>query len=212
MKPLHLVCSFDNTGSKAFHYIQVIRGKVIATNKFVLVVLPVSEVFNSEDIIDNEEELYFEASLWKTSGIFKSKDISREGNIFTGSAGSGNIFQIKALSKDEFLEATNGSKYPDVRVVFPQTEQIAIKSAVIDPEAFKTVCKIFGVGFMQTCFYGEDRPMLLLPNYSDGIALIATKTTVEALEKPLDFDVILGLKEPKPEETNEVEESWEELL
>lgn len=207
MKPIHLAGPKTTPTNQAFNYIQVIRNRVVVTDGRIVVVLPANEVFGA-NVIEKDEEIYFKISEWKDRQFYKSKHVDRIGLLFRGTEKSHN-YEIKALTKEEFLEE-NKTAFPKAEVVFPKRGQVGLMSLALSLEYYNCACKIFGVPYMVSYFYGANCAVILKPEYSEGLALLMAGSETEPLEEPLDIDAYLGFKEPKQEQEPELEETDEE--
>lgn len=139
MKNIHLVASADVLRPAMMH-IQVQGGFVKAVDGFAVVKFPVNEVF-PENIIAENEELYFLASDWKAAKVGNAFSMTREGNTF--------YILDKKLKSLGFIKAKTVSeidfKFPDVESVLPtRLSTLPIDAIAFNPTLFNTVCQVFG--------------------------------------------------------------------
>lgn len=169
MKELHLLTS-KSIEKPAFHYIQIKNNVVNVTNGFGLITLPVIEVFG-KDCIEDNEELYFLGTDWKSSKIYKAANLRREGLTFFAMDSN-----FKSLG---FLIAKNAkeinTEYPDFSsVLLDESNPIATEKLAFNTKLLLDVCTAFGCGleYFYYTFFGTDKPIIVRNKDSKGIGLI----------------------------------------
>jgi hypothetical protein len=155
----------------AMQHIRVKAGFVNSTNGFAVIKMPAKEVFG-EDVILDSDELYFNATEWEKSKIFKAVQIVRDGLIFTGKDKKGlTISMIKAKTADI------GFRYPEVDAVLPSTESslVAIDQIGLNPFVLLDACKVFGEVDKQKfvlSFRGADKGIMISHIESEAICMV----------------------------------------
>jgi hypothetical protein len=147
MKPIHKAAGKEII-RKIYNYIQIKAGFAYATNCYKAIKMPVEELF-PKGIIEQNEEIYFEAALWASAKMDKAHSISRDGLHFTAKDKNGNITGIiKALDAKDI---SGIGRFPDVTMVLPnERENIAIDHIGFDPAVLTELCASFG---LKTDFY-----------------------------------------------------------
>jgi hypothetical protein len=183
MKPIHKVVSKDELRPAMMH-IQVKEGQVYATNAHVLIKLPVEEVFG-ENIIANDEELYFLGSLWAASKMDKAASVERDGLIFYSKNNKGlTIGTIVAVTADKI----NG-QYPAVNVVIPTIESAKdIPCIGINPLRLVDLCSAISSNMeaFRYVFFGQTKSTIVINTESKGLGLIMPCYKQEDRESELD--------------------------
>jgi hypothetical protein len=181
MKKLQLTVKKDPI-EREFTFIQVKGGFVNATNKYILIRLPVTEVFgNSETeddilgevpLIAETEELYFDGKLWASAKMDKAASIKRDNLIFYALDKLGRtIGTIVATTS-----LPDGLRYPDVTVVIPEPGRNPVELPCISFNAalLLDLCKAFGTHsnkFTYT-FFGSQSCILVTNKESKGVGLL----------------------------------------
>jgi hypothetical protein len=179
MKKLHLAASTDNLRPQLQH-IQVKNNFVYSTNCHILVKIPVNEVFG-EDIIQNNEELYFPALQWKKQNFYKALTIIRTENIFKAYDHKMNLLGIiEAVTLTDFIEKIG--RFPDCENVIPTGEIQQIDQLSINPDLYKNLIDVFNldVPLFKMKFYGTTKPVVI-ENFKDQTAGIG-------IIMPIDFN------------------------
>lgn len=168
MKKLHLLK--ENDLRPQFNYAQVKNGRVVLTDQCILIVMTVADVFGSNELIADEEELYIPFKAWGILKFPTAKWITREGNRFTNSHG----LTIDLLSAAEYADKVG--RYPDWENILPDHKKplVPVDNIGFNGEKLKQICDITGVPEWSFEFYGPDKCIMLSPckNDSDMYALL----------------------------------------
>ena len=188
MKKFSKVSSNDSL-RPVLAYVQVKNGFFYATNCHVLVKIPASEVFGNNELISNDEEIYFNAKQWDAQKFYKAVIITREGNIFKAYDKKVQLIgMIESINAEEFNNKVG--KFYNCEDVLPiDTKPIeAIKGFSMHPEYYFNVCECLepennaGI-YMQ--FYGTTKATILRSTTSGGIGLIMPRfnSQVETIQQ-----------------------------
>lgn len=171
MKPIHKVSGKDDLRVTQ-QFIQVRRGFVYATNSYAAIKIPIDELFNN--IVEADEELYFEAKAWGAINMHKAVKLERNGLLFTAyDKKHKSLGIIEAVDASTF--AVKIGRFPDINIVLPnEANQTAIENIGFNYNLLSDLCDAFGAsetGFKFT-FFGIHRAILVTHIDSKALGII----------------------------------------
>ena len=188
MKKFSKVSSNDSL-RPVLAYVQVKNGFFYATNCHVLVKIPVSEVLGNNELISNDEEIYFNAKQWDAQKFYKAMYITRDGMIFKAIDKKGNLIgMIEAMNIEQFNDKIG--KFYDCEAILPNDSKPieSVKGFSMNPEYYFNVCECLELEnnagiYMQ--FYGTTKAAILKSTTSGGIGLIMPRfnSQVETIQQ-----------------------------
>lgn len=174
MKKLHAIKQ-DATITRPYQsHLLVKNGFVDVTNAFVVLRLPVAEVFGSK-IIADDEELYFDFKMWQAVKMHEAKVITRDGLTFTTNKGL-SMTAVTAIA----------GRFPDIDCVLPAKDKptMAIDCFGISAAEYNNLIVAWGIDprSVRLWLYGADKGAIVESHESDGYALIMPLNILENKE------------------------------
>lgn len=165
MKKLHLITEKSDSLRPYLQYIQIRNSFAYVTNCHTLAKFPVNEIFGNDELIQQDEEIYFSGQQWKKQNFSKAYYFKREGLMFSAYDKKNNLLgMIKALIKDEFIEI---GRFPDCETVIPsEYTPTEINSISFSHDLYFDL--IDSMNIQNACFYmeflGKTKVIMVKPN------------------------------------------------
>lgn len=197
MKELQLIAGKDPQ-RPAMLFIQAKNNSVNATDSIKAIMLPVVEVFG-EDVIEENEELYFLASDWSAAKMHKAAKITRDKNTFFATDSKNKSLGFMVAKTKEEIDGI----FPDISTVIPKDEDATpITQTAFVAQYLADIYKAWGHVNFYITFHKNGEILKIKHKDSGGIALLSGLLLEACLPESVETEEIIPATE-KTEDVNE---------
>jgi hypothetical protein len=160
MKKIHLATGNDSL-RPSIGYIKVTKDFTYATDCFVAVKIPTSEILGNLNI---ESEFYINGKEWAKFKFFNAENFGMYENQLTAYDKKGNsLGVIDVVTQENFMNVAK-YKFPDVNGILPnESNKKAIDNIGINAELYLKVTQAMGSDSCKMTFFAENRVVMLKP-------------------------------------------------
>jgi hypothetical protein len=147
---LHLICSKDEL-RPTMHYVKVTKNNTVATNGYVIGVVPTENIFDTD----------FIRQIPESGFLIHAEDFSKliKGDFLTWKT-SGAVISINSKKRPQLIEINTETKvgvYPNWEAVFPTGENVEITKIGVDFKIAFDLQKALDLDRCKLEFYGVNK-------------------------------------------------------